>query len=195
MKGVILSLGSNIEPEKNLAEAWRRLAERFEVQAASPVYRSAAVDSPGASDFHNAAVSLTTDLTPAVLKHEILRPLEAALGRRRNALKSAPRSIDLDLVLFGSLILDDDEAGLHLPHPDLLTMAYVAVPCADVAPEMRHPLSGETLASIARRLASSSEVRWVRLPRGLNGDDLAEPWSVESRESASARPSSAIAPE
>lgn len=195
MKGVILSLGSNIEPEKSLPEAWRRLAERFEVEAASPVYRSAAVDSPGASDFHNAAVSLITDLAPAVLKHEVLRPLEAALGRRRTALKSAPRSIDLDLVLYGSLVLDDEAAGLRLPHPDLLTMAYVAVPCADVAPEMRHPLSGETLASIARRLSSSSQVRLVRLRRGLNGDDLGEPSSAESPGSASARPSSAIAPE
>lgn len=165
MKPVIVAFGSNIEPEWNLPEAIRRLSRRIVVEAASHIVRSPAVDSPGAPDFHNAAARVATELSPAALKHEVLRPLEAELGRRRGADKNAPRTLDLDLVLFGGLIVDDAEAGLRLPDPDLLTRVYVAVPAAELAPEFRHPLTGETLAAIARRLEEGLGEPLVRGPR------------------------------
>ncbi len=172
MRGVLLGLGSNIEPERYLPEALDRIGLLLTVEAISSTYVSAAVASPGSPDFHNAVLSVSTELTPAALKWEVLRPLEAELGRRRSAEKSAPRTIDLDLVMFGSLVLEDPAAGLRLPHPDLLTMAYVAVPAAEIAPQTLHPETGETLQTIARRLLAAGAGPVVRLgsrpspPRG-----------------------------
>lgn len=155
MKPVIVAFGSNIEPELNLPEAVRRLRGKIEVEAASHIFLSPAVGSPGAPDFHNAAALVSTELSPIALKLEILRPLEAEMGRRRGADKNAPRTLDLDLVLFGTLILEDAVSGLRLPDPDLLTQAYVAVPAAELAPDFRHPVTGERLLAIARRLEAN----------------------------------------
>lgn len=165
---VLVGLGSNIEPAAYLPRACRLLGERVEVLAVSAVYLSPAVGSPGSPPFWNAAARLATGLPPAALKREVLRPIEAALGRVRTADKSAPRTIDLDLVLYGSLVLDDPAAGLVLPHPDLLTHAYVALPAADLAPDLRHPLTGEPLRAIAERLRFGAEIEvvpgWETLP-------------------------------
>jgi len=163
-------LGSNIRPAENLPLAVERLAEQVDVQGSSRVYESAAKGAMGAPMFLNAAVTLTTFLSPLELKLEVLRPLEAALGRMRTDNPNEPRPIDVDLVLFGDLLVDDPVAGLVLPDPEILTCAHVALPLADLAPRLVHPVSGETLAVIAARLQTASEIRAVdrpRLPRAL----------------------------
>lgn len=78
--------------------------------------------------------------------------MEERLGRRRTSDKFSPRTIDLDISLFADLILDDPEDGLRIPDPEILECAHVAVPLADLSPDKRHPVTGETLAEIARRL-------------------------------------------
>ncbi len=158
---VLVVLGSNIEPEANLPAAARLLGERLTVEAASAVYRSAPVGSPGAPPFLNAAVAVVTDLDPGELKREVLRPIEAALGRVRGADRNAPRTIDLDLALYGRLVLRDPEHGLTLPDPSILEHAHVAVPLADLAPAFEHPTTGERLASIAARLAPGADLERV----------------------------------
>lgn len=155
---VLVVLGSNIEPEANLVAAVRFLSELVTVEAASPAYRSAPVGSPGSPPFLNAAVALSTDLSPGDLKREVLRPIEAALGRVRGADRNAPRTIDLDLALYGALVVDDRAHGLVLPDPAILEHAHVAVPLADLAPGFEHPVTGERLASIAARLAPLADL-------------------------------------
>lgn len=158
---ILIILGSNIEPERNLPAAVRLLRQRLLVQAASPAYRSRPVGSPGSPQFLNAAVRLGTDLPPQTLKLEVLRPIEAALGRVRGADRNAPRTIDLDLALWGGLVVDDPEGGLTLPDPAILVHAHVAVPLADLAPDFEHPVTGERLASIAARLAPGAGLEQV----------------------------------
>ncbi len=159
---ILVVLGSNIEPERNLPAAVRLLRQRLSVPAASPVYRSAPVGSPGSPTFWNAAVALVTHLPPQALKLEVLRPIEAALGRVRGADRNAPRTIDLDLALYGPLVVDDPDHGLTLPDPAILEHAHAAVPLADLAPDLEHPVTGERLASIAARLAPGAGLE--RLP-------------------------------
>ncbi|MGH9464880.1 MAG: 2-amino-4-hydroxy-6-hydroxymethyldihydropteridine diphosphokinase, partial [Thermoanaerobaculia bacterium] len=153
---VIIGLGSNVDPERHLAAALARLARALEVTNVSSVYASDPVGAPGSARFLNAAVGAWTDLEPARLKAEVLRPIEAALGRHRTGDRNAPRTIDLDLLLYGEAVIEDRERGLRLPDPELLARAHVAVPAAEVWPEGVHPVTGETLGAIAARLATNS---------------------------------------
>ncbi len=151
---ILITLGSNIVPETNLPRAVRLLSERVIVRAVSRVYQTAPRDAQGKITtaqgyFLNAAAWIETDLPPAVLKAEVLRGIEAALGRVRTADKFAPRPIDLDLTIYGDQVIDDPAARLTLPDPDLLTRAHVALPLADLAPDFVHPITGTTLSMIA----------------------------------------------
>ena len=156
---VLLALGSNIDPEPNLRSAVEALAACLEVEGVSRVYQSRAVGSPGAADFLNAAVSIATELSPAGLKLEILRPLERKMGRRRTVDRNAPRTIDLDIALFGDRVVENRQAGLLIPDPEIVSRAYLALPLADVAPELVHPIEGRTLGEIARQLETDAGVR------------------------------------
>ncbi len=150
---VVIGLGSNLGPERHLPLALAGLGRDLEVERVSGVYASEPVGAPGTPRFLNAAVLVRTDRSPARLKAEVLRPLEAALGRRRTSDRNAPRTIDLDLLLYDELAIDDPESGLRLPDPELLTRAHLAIPAAEVWPEVTHPGTGEALASIAARLS------------------------------------------
>lgn len=148
MRRVFLSLGSNIEPEKNVVRALEELRRRFTVVAVSPVYRTAPVGDPDQPDFLNLAVELACDEDPEVV-HEALRGIEALLGRRRDPQRPlGPRTMDLDLVLADGLI--GTFGTLKLPSPQLSREAFVAVPVADLAPNLRHPETGLSLAETAQ---------------------------------------------
>ena len=150
-----ISLGSNIEPERYLPQAVGALRQLGRLLAVSAAYQNPAVGATAQPDFLNAAVLLDTELTPQALRHE-LRRLESRLGRRRTADKFAPRTIDLDLVLYGSKVIE--ETGLHIPDPDLLVRAHLAVLVAELAPDFRHPITGERLAAIASWLAAPAQL-------------------------------------
>lgn len=149
---VLIALGSNIEPEANLLKAVELLTREVELVEASPVYGSPPVDAPGTPEFLNAVLRVRTRLGPRSLKFGLMRPIEGLLGRRRSRDRNAPRSIDLDLVLFGSRVVGDHD--LELPDPALLTQAHVAVPAADIAGEVFHPVTGKSIAEIAAGLES-----------------------------------------
>ncbi len=147
----LISLGSNIEREKNLPQAVKFLEQHpdVRVERVSSVYDTDAVGPEPQPRFSNAAVLVWTSLTPGELR-DALRQLEAEMGRVRSADKYAPRPIDLDLILY------DDYVGkvgaAPLPDPDLVHYPHIAVPAAEIAPDWRHPVSGEPLAAIARRV-------------------------------------------
>jgi len=152
-----LSLGSNIDPARNLCAAVEALRERFGAVALSPVYRSPAVGFDGA-DFLNAAAAIDSDLTPAALAGW-LREQEARQGRRRGEARYASRPIDLDLLLYG----DEVSEMPPLPRPELATDAFVLRPMADLAPTLRHPLLGLDLAALWARCADTTPLTRVTL--------------------------------
>jgi len=141
-----LLLGSNIRAEENLRLAVRRLQERTDVLRVSSVWESTAVGSDG-PDFLNLAMLVFTPLEAAALKTQVLRPLEAEMGRVRSADKNAPRPIDLDIIVFDGEPVDEL----------LWKYAYRAVPAAELLPDLRSN-SGETLAQASRRLAAGEPV-------------------------------------
>ncbi len=148
-------LGSNRAPERNLARAVRMLRQNHHliVRAVSPVYRSAPLDTVGAvipdqAVCLHAAAHLETDhYTAHALTTTVLRFIETCLDRERTGDTFAPRTIDLILALYGDAVIIDD--ALTLPDPDILTSAHVALPLAEVAPGVVHPVTGQTLAEIA----------------------------------------------
>lgn len=148
---VFVALGSNIEPERNIREAIRLLASRCRLLAVSPVYQTKPVGKTDQADFLNAAALIETELGSAELKAQVLQEIERALGRVRSADKNAPRTIDLDITLFNDEVFD--LVHRHIPDPELLLYAHVAVPIADLAPEYVHPESGQTLREIAGRIS------------------------------------------
>jgi len=166
----VISIGSNINKETNLPACVRLLAERCHIVAISPVYETLPVGAPDQPNFFNAAVVVETELGPAALKESVLARIESRLNRVRGDDKHAPRTIDLDLVLF------DDEVGEFggraVPDPDVLRFAHVAVPVADVAPNLLHPQTGEPMCQIAERLVQQATANNDGEPTLWRRDDV-----------------------
>jgi 2-amino-4-hydroxy-6-hydroxymethyldihydropteridine diphosphokinase len=143
-----LSLGSNIKPEENLPRAVEKLAEWSKLVAVSPVWETLPL---GITDdqphFLNAVTLVETDQSPETFKAEVIRRIEDDLGRVRTADKFAPRPIDIDIMLFNNQVLDVDNR--HIPDPEVLERPFVAIPLAQIAPDYRHPETGQTLRDIA----------------------------------------------
>ena len=155
MHRVVVLLGSNVDKERNLPAAVRLLAASATLAAVSPVYETAPVGAEHAPHFFNAAVLLLTPLTAAQLKDGLLSDVERALGRERTADRNAPRTIDLDIVLYDDAIFDytpADGRPRHVPEPDLLRFPHCLQPVADLLPDLLHPEAGEPLSSLAERL-------------------------------------------
>ncbi|WP_130617343.1 2-amino-4-hydroxy-6-hydroxymethyldihydropteridine diphosphokinase [Dyella amyloliquefaciens] len=153
MARVYLSLGSNLEPKRYLNAALMELRERFGVLAVSPAYRSKSVGFDGA-DFVNLAVGLDTELSPEAL-NEWLHALEDRHGRRRDVPRFSDRTLDVDIVLYGDLVLQG-EGHLDLPRKEL-RHAFVLKPVADIAPALVHPVSGRTMGELWAAFPAESE--------------------------------------
>ena len=147
MPQVYVAVGSNVEPEKYLAAAARELGTLFPDVRFSSWYRNRAVGFEGA-DFINCVAGFSSELSVyAVIEN--LRRIESRCGRPRDAPRWAPRTMDLDILLYGDLIRD--EPHLKLPRPDLLKRAYMLGPLAELAPTVVHPIAGLTIAELWNR--------------------------------------------
>ena len=156
---VVIGLGSNIQPRENLLRGFAALSEALDLVDASRVYETEPVDAPGAPAFLNAAVVARSARTPAELK-ALFRGIEARLGRVRDPEnKSAPRQIDIDLLMYGDEVVRDADGDLLVPHPDIERHAYVARPLADLDLDLVHPLSGRDLREVAANFAEAEGIR------------------------------------
>lgn len=147
MPEVYVAAGSNVEPVRHMSQAVAELERAFPGVCFSSWYRNRAVGFDGA-DFINLVAGFATTL-PVQAVLERLHAIEARCGRPRDAPRWAPRSMDLDVLLYGDLILE--EPGLKLPRPDLVKRAYMLGPLAELAPEVMHPTAGLTVGELWRR--------------------------------------------
>jgi 2-amino-4-hydroxy-6-hydroxymethyldihydropteridine diphosphokinase len=144
MARVYLSLGSNQEPHRYLRAALDELQRQFGPLDISPAYRSAAVGFEG-TDFINLAVGMDTELAPAAL-NDWLHALEDRHGRRRDVPRYSDRTLDVDIVLYDDLVTQGP-GHLDIPRKEL-RHAFVLKPIADIAPMLRHPVDGRTMAEL-----------------------------------------------
>jgi 2-amino-4-hydroxy-6-hydroxymethyldihydropteridine diphosphokinase len=124
------------------------LAEHVEVERVAQTWESPAVGSRG-PNFLNTAAAIRTQLPPKLLKSLVLRRIERELERVRTANKNAPRTIDLDILVYEQRVLD----------PKVWTEAFVAIPLAELLPGLKHPQTGETLAQVAGRLSTLTPLK------------------------------------
>jgi 2-amino-4-hydroxy-6-hydroxymethyldihydropteridine diphosphokinase len=146
VKTVYLSLGSNVGDRLGaLQAAMARLeAPDFRVRRVSSIYETEPVDLRDQPWFLNLVLEAETELFPKQLLARIRR-VELELGRKRLR-KKGPRSIDIDILLYGETVIESAE--LVIPHPRLTERRFVLEPLAELAPQLRHPVSRQTIAEL-----------------------------------------------
>ena len=152
MPTVYLGLGSNLDAEKNLRLAFREIRSRFFLQKISSVYRNNALGFEG-DDFLNAVACIETELTPHDLCSE-LDLIHDIAGRQRGSERFSSRTLDIDLLLYDQLVLDDPP--VRVPRKDVLSFSFVLGPLAEIAPDYRHPVSGRLIGEHWRDFDTSS---------------------------------------
>ncbi len=139
-----ISIGSNINKDEHIPASLRALEQTFGKLAVSSVYESEAVGFTG-DVFYNLVVGFDSDLeVKAVAKQ--LRQIELDNGRTRDSRKFAARTLDLDLVLYGDLIVNDGR--LQIPRDEIVHYAFVLEPLAEIAPTLKHPISQLSYAEL-----------------------------------------------
>jgi 2-amino-4-hydroxy-6-hydroxymethyldihydropteridine diphosphokinase len=136
-----LSLGSNIQPETHLVRAIEMLQKHGRIEKISNAWESESVGAAG-PNYLNACVLLVTSLSHVKLKEQALLLVERELGRKRTADKFAPRTIDIDIVIFDDASCDDK----------YWEQAFVVVPLAEIYPQFQNPLGQESIIKTAMRL-------------------------------------------
>ena len=163
-KIVYLSLGSNLgDREANLRTAIEKLGEIGHVAAVSSFYETEPVDVPaGQPWFLNCAVKLDTEKMPRQLIAAIL-VIEQSMGRQRKPQQKTPRAIDIDILLFGSSVIE--LPSLTIPHPRLHERRFVLEPLAEIAPDARHPIFKRSIRELRDSLPPGQTVKRVVSPR------------------------------
>ena len=145
---VYLSLGSNIQPETHLVRAVQLLQEQGQIEKISSAWESVSVGADG-PNYLNACLSLIIPRSQAELKEQVLLPIELQLGRKRSENRFAPRTMDIDIVIF-----DDQSCGDRY-----WGQAFVVIPLAQIHPTFQNPLTREPILETAARLRREI---WIR---------------------------------
>lgn len=129
------------------------LAQQTRLVAVSSVWESLPLGTTSQPNFLNAAAIVETDLNAEQLKQQVLSRIEQRLGRVRQLDKNGPRPMDIDIMFFNRQIFELGQR--HIPDPEVLERPFVAIPLAEIAPDYRHPETGQSLSNIAQGFAAS----------------------------------------
>jgi len=144
---VFIGVGANIDPETNILAALEALSGTVRITGVSTFYRTEAIGRPSQPAYLNGVVRAETERPPRALKFEVLREIEAALGRVRTEDRYAARPIDLDVLIYGDAVLD--EPGLELPDPEVRERPFLAAGIEEIAPGLRWPGTSERIGDWA----------------------------------------------
>jgi 2-amino-4-hydroxy-6-hydroxymethyldihydropteridine diphosphokinase len=153
-----IGLGSNIgDRELKLLLAVAELGKLpgSRVTALSPFYETEPVGGVAQDNFYNAVARIATTLSPPALLDELQR-IEVEVFHRKKSVHWGPRSMDLDILLYGDQVLHDDR--LTIPHPHLATRRFVLQPLADIAPSLIHPFLGKSIPELLAALTGTEKV-------------------------------------
>ncbi|HZS94487.1 MAG TPA: 2-amino-4-hydroxy-6-hydroxymethyldihydropteridine diphosphokinase [Chloroflexota bacterium] len=155
---VYLSLGSNLgDRAANLFRALNLLAPAACVERVSSLYETAPVGVTDQPAFLNTVAEVTTGLAPAELLKTV-KAIERDVGRRPG-MRWGPRVVDIDIILYGDVIVDGEV--LTIPHPRMTERAFVLIPLAELAADVREPKSGQTVDELARAVRGKDGVQRI----------------------------------
>ena len=153
MKSIVyVGLGSNVEREKNIRLAIAGMRQNFGTLRLSPVYESEAIGFDG-DDFLNLVAEFETD-TDVRDVVRVLRKIEDQQGRDRSQPRFSPRSIDLDILTYDELEMDEE--GIQIPRHEILVNAFVLRPLQDIAPNILHPLAKKSYRELWQAMAPTA---------------------------------------
>jgi dihydroneopterin aldolase/2-amino-4-hydroxy-6-hydroxymethyldihydropteridine diphosphokinase len=144
-----IAVGSNIRPEDHIEAAFGMLARVLRILGVSTFYITPPADGSDQPHYVNGMIAAGSAFSVRSLKFDVLRPTEERLGRVRSEDKYAPRTIDLDIVLYDDLVVR--EPDLVTPDPDIRTRDFIALPLYELAPDVVLPDTGEALSQIVRQ--------------------------------------------
>ncbi len=147
MASVYIGIGSNIDPEANIRAAIRLLADKVDIIDISTFYLTAAVDRPEQPAFVNGAVHIDTDVSPDELKYGILRSIEQKLGRTRTDDRSASRTIDLDILVYDTVVIC--EGDMVIPDPEIARRPFLLIPLYQLDSGLVLPGTGIPISELA----------------------------------------------
>lgn len=157
MARVYISIGSNIEVSKNIPSSVKALSDHFGELDISSVYETKAVGFDG-DDFHNLVVGFDTDESPLEISR-VLKRIEAEHERTRGKEKFESRTLDLDQLLYGDLVMQME--GVNIPHPDILRYNFVLKPLAELAADAEHPEEEKTAGELWQSFEEQGEMKVV----------------------------------
>ncbi|TGO03096.1 2-amino-4-hydroxy-6-hydroxymethyldihydropteridine pyrophosphokinase [Candidatus Thiomargarita nelsonii] len=154
MAQVYVSIGSNIEPNSHIRAGLADMRQRFGTLTLSPVYESEAVGFDG-DNFYNLVAAFETGVDVHSVAN-ILREIEKNNGRKRTEKRFSARTLDLDILLYDDLIFKD----MNVPRNEILKYAFVLLPLSEIAPALKHPVTGQSYADLWQAFDKQGESLW-----------------------------------
>ncbi len=162
---VFIGVGSNIEPEHNITDALERLSKRVDITGISSFYKTAPFLREDQDDYLNGVWQISTCIPPQELKSSVLRTIERELHRNREYDKFAPRTIDLDLLLYGDMVIQ--KGDLTIPDPDIYMRPFIAFPLYELNPYLVMPDTKKPLVDILSMLSKDNMIKDITFTESL----------------------------
>lgn len=165
LKRVFLGIGSNIDPEQNITNALVHLSKHVSISGISMFYRTKPLLRKNQDEYLNGVWQISTSTSPGELKFNVLRMIEEELHRRRGSDSYAPRTIDLDILLYADLVIDEE--NLTIPDPDVCKRPFIAFPLFELVPDLIMPDTKIPLTDILSKLSRENMIPDITFTESL----------------------------
>ncbi len=160
-----IGVGSNIKPERNITDALERLSKHVDITGISSFYKTTPILRKNQDDYLNGVWQINSSMPPRELKFGVLRTIEKELHRNRESDKYASRTIDLDILLYGEMVVHED--NLTIPDPDIFKRSFIAFPLSELNPDLIMPDTKKPLIDILSALSRENMIPDITFTESL----------------------------